>query len=173
MRLCLISHRPFWYKNEELVSPGGFVREFDYWARLFDDVVLCVPVHYGVNPPAGAYAFEKTDVEVVPLAPFVVAPRGFAGIHKIVMTLLNSYRIDKMLRRIYRIPGNIMRLLTMIKAIARCDAVCLACPVDTSLMGLIARIITRKRCCAYYGGDWYLVPDRPERRRLKRALTSG
>ncbi|MBN1593521.1 MAG: glycosyltransferase family 4 protein [Candidatus Coatesbacteria bacterium] len=140
MRLCVISHKKHWLLNDKPVSNGGFVLEIDYWATMFDRILLCVPLHSDERPREGVYGYRMPDIEIAPLSPFrAKIPRRFV------------WRF----RKTYRFVANLLRFCKMLKAIRSCDAVCVRCPGPASLLGLLASILTKRKRCARYGANWF------------------
>ena len=142
MKLCVISHKRHWLKDDRPVSNGGFVLEVDYWATMFDSVLLCVPLHEDEQPKEGAYGYRMPNVEIAPLPPFKAnLPKRFV------------WRF----RKSYRFLMNTVRFLKMLKTIHACDAVCVRCPGSASMTGLIAAMLARRPRCVRYGANW--LPD--------------
>ncbi|MCD6327010.1 glycosyltransferase family 4 protein [bacterium] len=132
MKLGIITHVGHWRMGSRLVALGGFVREIDYWAKLFDEVEICVPLVNGA-PPEGAYAYEMNNIS---LRPCPVA--GGLTLGKKLGLMLS---IPKMLSKIHQ-------------TIRTCDAIQVRCPGNLGLLGLIAMRFSRKPRVGKFAGEW-------------------
>ncbi|MBN2208650.1 MAG: glycosyltransferase family 4 protein [Candidatus Coatesbacteria bacterium] len=158
MKLCVISHKRHWLREDKPVSSGGFVLEIDYWATMFDSVLLCVPLHKDEQPPKGAYGYRAPNVEIAPLPPFKAnLPKRFV------------WRF----RKSYRFLMNVVRFFKMLRAIRACDAVCVRCPGRASMTGLIAAILAGRRRCVRYGANWFPEEDESPSEARQKALLRG
>ena len=158
MKLCVISHKRHWLKDDRPVSSGGFVLEIDYWATMFDEVLLCVPLYKDEEPPRGVYGYRMPNIDIAPLPPFRAnLPKRFV------------WRF----RKSYRFLMNVVRFIKMLWAIHRCDAVCVRCPGHASMTGLVAAMFTWKRRCARYGANWASSREDSDSERRQKAILRG
>jgi len=123
--------------------------QLEQWAALFDDVVLCVPVHGGEPPPAFR-PYRSTNLSLAPLR-----PGGGPGLrHKAVL--------------VARIPGWAVRIR---RALRQVDAVHLRAPCNVALVGILLTALAPKRHrYAIYAGSWEGYPGEPWSYRAQRKL---
>ncbi len=148
MKLAVISHVHHWQKDGRIFATGGFVKEIDYWARLFDELELCVPLRKDALP-TGAYAYESQNIRLraCPVA------GGLTLASKIGHLLV--------------IP---MMLLKIFQSIRWCDAMHIRCPGNMGFLGLLAARFTKKPRVGKYAGEWSAGASRYWSVRVQRNL---
>lgn len=134
MRLLIVSHTEHYRKDGRYAGWGATVRELDYLAELFDEVVH-IAVLYPEVPPASALPYSARNIRLRP-----VAPAG--GI-----TLTDKLRI----LAAYPEYAQVIR-----EEMAQADAVHVRCPANISLLALL-----QLRCAerppyrwVKYAGNW-------------------
>ena len=64
MRVLIVSHTPHYLENGVPVGWGPTVREIDYLASLFEEIVHIAPLHRG--KPEGALAYQAANIRFRP-----------------------------------------------------------------------------------------------------------
>lgn len=152
-KLLIISHTRHYRSGDQLVGWGPTVRELDYLARLFDEVVHVAPLH--ADPaPASMLPYAAPNLRL-----HAVNPAGGDGL----ADKLGILRLAPAYRRAFDAE------------LADADAVHVRCPANISLIALLHLMRrTPKRPCWYkYAGNWQ--PSGPEAwsYRLQRRLLRG
>jgi glycosyltransferase involved in cell wall biosynthesis len=138
-RLLIISHTPHFRRGDHIVGLAATVREIDYLADLFDQVVHLAPLHEGESQGSTS-PYTSNRVVLHP-----VKPAGGAG-------LLDKVGI------VGRIPEYWIAIGRELKS---CDAVHVRCPANISLIAILRLALTihpSKRWLKY-AGNW-----KPEQR---------
>lgn len=142
MRLLIISHTPHYHTDSGYAGWGATVRELDYLAELFDEVVHVAPVYPGASP-GGTQPYTTDRLRLRP-----VAPAGGES-------LMDKLDIPRAYPRYSRVIRHEM---------ARADAVHVRCPANISLLALL--LLRGSGAPPYrwvkYAGNWR--PEGPEPR---------
>ncbi|MEM7288003.1 MAG: glycosyltransferase [Actinomycetota bacterium] len=147
MRLAVFSHKVCWV---DAASPaghatdGGFAKQMDAIAELFDETVVHVPVI--ADPPAGAASAQS---------PF----------------LHDRLRIEPLphlegsgLRRRLRLPWWLIRSTgRLVSGVRRADAVHTPIPGDIGTIGIVLAEAWRRPLLVRYCGNWLVERTRAER----------
>ncbi len=134
MKLCIVSHKDCWWDpttGRDVVTDGGFPAQVQALASLFDEAVLCVPVHAG-PPPESARRVEGLS-DVVPLAPI----RG-AGLS----------------RKAAMVPWLVRNGLSVARVVRSADVVHAPIPGDIGTVGIGLALVARRRLFVRYCGNW-------------------
>lgn len=134
MRLLVISHTRHYQHREQRVGWGPTVRELDFLAKRFDELVHLAVLHPGAAP-GGSLAYTAENIRLVLLPP--------AG----GPSLLDKVGI---IRKAPLYLGEIRRQLRS------ADAVQVRCPASISLLALLALIASPKPPYRWfkYAGNW-------------------
>jgi glycosyltransferase involved in cell wall biosynthesis len=134
MRLLIVSHTPHYRRDGRIVGWGPTVRELDYLAEMFTEIVHVAPV-YDEPPPDSALPYASANLGVRAVRP----AGGERPVDKI--GILAAYP------RYARVIGDEM---------ARADAVHVRCPANISLLALIllGRTAYPPYRWAKYAGNW-------------------
>lgn len=148
MRLLIVSHTPHYRSNGRLVGWGPTVRELDYLAELFDEVVHIAPL-YDEAAPGSALPYTSSRLHLR-----AVAPAGGA-------TLAAKLGIG----RVY--PDY---LAAMRQEMAAADAVHVRCPANISLLAVALLRVVRHPGPRWikYAGNWQPERDEPRSYALQR-----
>ena len=140
MRLLIVSHTPHYRAAGHLVGWGPTVRELDYLAELFDEVVHIAPV-YGEAAPGSALPYTSPRLRLRPVAP--------AGGE----TLRAKLDVARLYPAYAAAIGDEM---------GRADAVHVRCPANISLLALALLRVARRPGPRWvkYAGNWQ--PDGAE-----------
>ena len=140
MRLLIVSHTPHYRAAGEIVGWGPTVRELDYLAELFDEVVHIAPL-YGEAAPGSALAYGSPRGRLRP-----VAPAGG-----------ETLRAKLDIARLY--PAYAVAIRDEMR---HADAVHVRCPANISLLALALLRAGRQPGPRWvkYAGNWQ--PDGPE-----------
>lgn len=134
MRLLIVSHTDHYRIDGGYAGWGATVRELDYLAQLFDEVVHVATLHPGA-PPANALPYTATNIRLRPIAP--------AG----GVTLTDKLGI----LAAYPEYARVIR-----EEMAGADAVHVRCPANISLLALY--LLGREERPPYrwvkYAGNW-------------------
>lgn len=147
MRLAVFSHKVCWLDPSSPsghATDGGFAKQMDALAELFDQTVVHVPVI--AEAPAGAAAaqsqFTNPRLTVSPLPHL----RGSG------------------LRRRMRLPGWVMRSVpALVRGVRRADAVHAPIPGDIGTVGIALAELWRRPLLVRYCGNWLVERTRAER----------
>lgn len=120
MRLLIVSHTPHYLENGVPVGWGPTVREVDYLASLFDEVVHIAPLHRG--KPEGALAYQAGNIRFRPVRPsggerFVDKFSILAQIPSYVRVLNEEWRSADVVH--VRCPANISIVALLMLALRR------------------------------------------------------
>ena len=134
MRLLVISHTPHFPRKDELVGWEATVRELDYLAGIFSEIVHIAPVHDGPAPPSAA-AYAASNVRIVPVPP--------AGGDSLRQKLGIIARYPQYARSIG-------------VEFASADIVHIRCPSNIGMLGLALLLLrgAPSRRWIKYAGDW-------------------
>lgn len=140
MRLLIVSHTPHYRAAGQLVGWGPTVRELDYLAELFDEVVHVAPV-YEEAAPGSALPYASPRLRLRP-----VAPAGG-----------ESLRAKLDVARLYPAYAAAIR-----DEMTRAHAVHVRCPANISLLALALLRAARRPEPRWvkYAGNWQ--PDSAE-----------
>ena len=134
MRLLIVSHTPHYQSGEGVVGWGPTVRELDYLAELFTEVVHVATLYPG-NPPASALPYTTSTIRTR-----LVAPAGG-----------NTLRDKARILTAYPAYARVIR-----EEMGRADAVHVRCPANISLLALA--LLRRAKQPPYrwvkYAGNW-------------------
>lgn len=137
MKLLIISHTPHYRDNGVLKGWGPTVREIDYLAQLFEQVVHIAPI-YPEQAPASALPYQSARVVVRG-----VKPSGGSGLRNKAGIVLN-------------IPGYIRAMRQELRNLGKDDVVHVRCPANLSLVALLVTALWRRprRRWFKYAGNW-------------------
>lgn len=135
MKLLIISHTPHYMNGTQLKGWGATVREIDYLAELFDEIIHIAPLYAG-KPPESALAYDSQKVSFVPVTP----AGGSAFASKLGI-----------LRELPRYLSVILRYSS------QADVVHVRCPANISLLAIIALAFIRNPSKRWikYAGNWH------------------
>jgi glycosyltransferase involved in cell wall biosynthesis len=140
MRLLIVSHTPHYLSDDGYVGWGPTVRELDYLAELFEEVVHIAPL-YRESAPASSIAYHSSRVLLR-----YVDPAGGHNIHSKLDVLRAYPRYAAVIR----------------DEMNKADAVHVRCPANISLLALL--LLQREQRPPYrwvkYAGNW--MPDGKE-----------
>ena len=68
MKLLIVSHTPHYRHHATIKGWGPTVREIDYLAEIFDEIVHIAPLHPGPVPP-NALAYASKRIRLRPVKP--------------------------------------------------------------------------------------------------------
>lgn len=148
MRLLIVSHTPHYKQNDCVVGWGPTIRELDYLAELFDEVVHVAPL-YAEPAPASTQPYASTRIRLRP-----VKPSGGISL------------VDKLdILRLY--PGYAG---TIKQEMDSADAIHVRCPANITLLALW--LLRRRSSPQYrwikYAGNWQPEGQEPWSYRLQR-----
>lgn len=134
MKLLIISHTPHYMNGTQLKGWGATVREIDYLAELFDEIIHIAPLYTG-KPPESALAYDSPKVSFVP-----VMPAGGSAFS-------SKFGI---LRELPRYLSVILRYSSQV------DVIHVRCPANISLLAIIALAFIRSPSERWikYAGNW-------------------
>jgi glycosyltransferase involved in cell wall biosynthesis len=149
MRLLIISATPHYRRRQDVVGWGATVREIDYLAELFDEVVHVAVLHPGAAPDS-ALPYRSSRVSLVPVPP-AGGPR--IGDKLGIAAVMPSY------------------LRVIVRELAAADAVHVRCPANISAIALGVLAATRhpRRRWIKYAGAWRGYDGEPRSYRIQRA----
>jgi glycosyltransferase involved in cell wall biosynthesis len=136
----------FWDARGRLCVLSPVARQFEQWAQMFDQVVICAPLARGLPPPTST-PYEASNIQLLPVR--------VAGGNTIVAKLELALQVMPWWRAIQ-------------KLLARVDAVHIRCPNNISIVGLLA--LERSKCLrqALYTGTWNGYATEPRTYRWQR-----
>lgn len=133
MKLGIISDAQHYYTaNGQLCALEIVVRQFEQWAALFDEVIVCAPLMMGL-PPGTHSLYRTTNIRLLPIAK--------AGGNSLQAKL----GMARQFAGWWRSLQNLFRQV---------DAVHIRCPNNISILGLLALQRTRLYRQAVYTGTW-------------------
>lgn len=134
MKLLVISHTRHYQQGEQLVGWGPTVRELDYLAKRFDELVHLAVLQPG-EPPGSSLAYTAENMRLV-----LLPPSGGA-------------RLADKARIIRRAPLYLSEIRRQLRAT---DAVQVRCPANISLLALLALVVSPKPPYRWfkYAGNW-------------------
>lgn len=140
MRLVIVSHTAHYLDNGVVKGWGATVREIDYLATLFDEIIHIAPLHRG-HLPSSSISYEAQNVRLV-----AVRPTG-------------GKRLWHKLSILARIPKYIAVCL---KQFRYADIVHIRCPANISLIAVILTMLVRHPRMRWikYAGNW--KPNKPD-----------
>jgi glycosyltransferase involved in cell wall biosynthesis len=120
MRLLIVSHTPHYLENGVPVGWGPTVREIDYLATLFEEIVHVAPLHDG--KPEGALAYQSDNIRFRPVRPsggerFVDKLSILAHLPSYVRVLNDEWRGADVVH--VRCPANISMIALLMLALRR------------------------------------------------------
>lgn len=120
MRLLIVSHTPHYLENRVPVGWGPTVREIDYLASLFEEIVHIAPLHRG--KPEGALAYQADNIRFRPVRPsggerFVDKLSILAHLPSYVRALNEEWRSADVVH--VRCPANISIIALLMLALRR------------------------------------------------------
>lgn len=133
MRLLIVSHTPHYLENGVPVGWGPTVREIDYLASLFEEIVHIAPLHRG--KPEGALAYQAGNIRFRPVRP--------SGGERLV---------DK-LSILAHVPSYVRALNEEWRG---ADVVHVRCPANISIIALLMLALRRYPRLRWvkYAGNW-------------------
>ena len=148
MRLLIVSHTPHYVRDGAIVGWGPTVREIDYLARMFDEVIHVAFLHQ-VPPPESALAYRSPNVRVLG-----VTPSGGPRIKDKIGILFRSFEYLRTIRR----------------HLGRSYMVHVRCPASISLMALALLSLKREPSHRWvkYAGNWWPEGREPWSYRFQR-----
>jgi glycosyltransferase involved in cell wall biosynthesis len=134
MKLGIISDCHHYYNEAgKLCSLTSVVWQFEKWAQMFDEVIICAPFLYGTPPVTYQTPYKASNIRLLPISN--------AGGNTIQAKLILVQKIIEWWR-------------TLKSLIRQVDAVHVRCPNNISILGLIAIQRTRLLRQAVYTGSW-------------------
>jgi glycosyltransferase involved in cell wall biosynthesis len=135
MRLLIISHTPHYYDNDTMQAWGATVREIDFLALYFDEVVHIAPIHQELSPDS-SLAYQAKNIRICP-----VSPSGGE-------TIRNKFAI------LLKIPEYIY---SIVKEMKTADIVHVRSPSNISLVALFLLIFNKSSKVKWvkYAGNWH------------------
>ena len=140
MRLLIISHTAHYRNGHGFVGWGPTIREVDYLAKIFDEVIHVAPVHPG-PPPDTSLPYQSSRVRVRPVPPSGGnAPSDKFGI-------------------LAKTP---IYVRTVMEELKHVDVVHVRCPANISLITLLLLAMKKRPTIRWikYAGNWN--PKNPE-----------
>ena len=132
-RLLIVSHTPHYLNGSDIVGWGPTVREIDYLAELFDEVVHVAPLHQETVPASSlSYQSQKVRFVSVPSA-------GGSFTQKLkILAVAPSY------------------IGTILREMKKADVVHVRCPANISLIAVLLLSFSRKPNLRWtkYAGNW-------------------
>jgi len=140
MRLLIISHTPHFFDNNTIRAWGPTVREINFLAQRFDEVVHIAPLHTDLAPES-SLAYQAGNIRVC----FVHPSGGVTIRHKLGI--------------FFQIPEYIHAIS---KELKKADIVHVRCPSNISLIALLVLFFNKspKFRWVKYAGNWH--PTRKE-----------
>jgi glycosyltransferase involved in cell wall biosynthesis len=134
IRLLVVSHTPHYYQGGRIVGWGATVRELDYLAHSFHEVVHVAPLHYE-KPPASSLSYNSKNVR------FVAIPSAGGD------DILSKVNLLRMLPYYAR---------TVWHELSSTDIVHVRCPSNIGLITLVLLSIARRPRFRWvkYAGNW-------------------
>ncbi len=134
MRLLIVSHTPHYRSADALAGWGPTVREIDWLATLFDEVVHIAPLHTG-PPPRSAMFYQRRNVRL-----HTVPASGGDGVCAKARVFLNW--------PVYA--------LAIAEELGACDIVHVRCPANIGLLASLMLAVTRHPRSRWikYAGNW-------------------
>jgi glycosyltransferase involved in cell wall biosynthesis len=148
MRLLIVSHTPHYLKSGTVVGWGPTVREIDYLANLFDEVVHIAPLHTEAAP-ASALAYHSRKV----INRFV-KPAG-------------GEQFSAKVKALTRVPSY-SRIL--FDEFMKSDVVHVRCPANISLVASVSLAFIREPNYRWikYAGNWQPIEREPTSYKFQR-----
>jgi glycosyltransferase involved in cell wall biosynthesis len=149
MRLGIISDAHHYFDAEgKLYTLTPLARQFEQWAGLFNEVIICAPLLSG--PPSNAASpYLATNINLLP----IVNAGG------------NTIRAK--LNLVFALRDWWVALNELLK---RVDAVHIRCPNNISILGLLALARSSRLRQAVYTGNWSGYQNEPLTYRLQRLV---
>ncbi len=140
MRLLIISHTPHFFDNNIIRAWGPTVREINFLAQRFDEVVHIAPLHTDLAPES-SLAYQAGNIRVC----FVRPSGGVTIRHKLGI--------------FFQIPEYIH---VISKELKKADIVHVRCPSNISLIALLVLVFNKSSKFRWvkYAGNWH--PTRKE-----------
>lgn len=134
MKLLIISHTPHYMEGTTVKGWGATVREIDYLAELFDEIIHVAPL-YDEPVPASALAYCSSRVRFEPVSP--AGGKTFAS----------------KLGILWKLP---VYTSIILKYISHVDVVHVRCPANISLLAIILLTFVRapRKRWIKYAGNW-------------------
>jgi glycosyltransferase involved in cell wall biosynthesis len=152
VRLAVIGDtQHHWDADGRLCALEPVVNQFDRWAELFDEVVLCAPLEPG-PPPAGFAPYRSDNLRLEPLT-------GAGG-----NTRAAKLAIVRQMIPWFRTTRRVARSV---------DAVHLRCPSNVAAVGIFSTWHTGALRYAIYAGVWRDYDDEPRFYRWQRKLLAS
>ena len=141
MKLLIVSHTPHYRHHATIKGWGPTVREIDYLAEIFDEIVHIAPLHPGPVPP-NALAYASKRIRLRPVKP--------AGGN----SLRQKIGILEAVPHYARVISQEMRMA---------DVVHVRCPAAISLVALFMLQLSHKPRCRWvkYAGNWRPAGQEP------------
>lgn len=133
-RLLIISHTPHYRCQGKILGWGPTVREIDYLAELFSEIVHVAPLHPD-SPPASALPYQSNKVLLRS-----VKPSG-------------GKRVRDKFGILLRFP-HYLRVITA--EMKQADAIHIRCPANISLLALLTLVLSSSPRLRWikYAGNW-------------------
>ena len=144
MKLAVVSHKLCWASPDSptgFATDGGFALQMRTLSELFDSTRLVVPCAVS-RKPEGEIPIEGHRMEVVPLSPLTG---------------------DDLARKV-RIPAWLAaNMRTLLREVARADAVHVAIPGDIGTVGMLLAMACQKPLFVRHCGNWFVQETVAER----------
>jgi glycosyltransferase involved in cell wall biosynthesis len=140
MRLGIISDVHHYYdQNGQLCTLSLVAQQFEQWAMLFDQVIVCAPLMSGF-PPITHRPYSAPNIRLMPIP--LAGGNSFGAKLDLASKLTTWWNV-------------------LSKLIEHVDAIHIRCPNNISILGLLA--LVRSRCLrqAVYTGQWQGYPGEP------------
>jgi glycosyltransferase involved in cell wall biosynthesis len=152
MRLGIISDAHHYFDAKgKLYTLTPLARQFEQWAALFDEVIICAPLLLG--PPSNtASPYQATNIDLLPIVN--AGGNTLRAKMNLVFALKDWWvAVNELLKRV--------------------DAVHIRCPNNISILGLLALARSSRLRQAVYTGNWRGYKSEPLTYRLQRWVLKG
>jgi len=147
MRVVVLSHKTCWADpsaRSGYATDGGFAKQMDALAELFDELTVCVPV-------AGSPSKRAVEAQ----SPF--------NSGRLRICALGELRGSGMQRRLWMTVWLLKTLPRLAREVARADAVHAPIPGDIGTFGIVLAELFRRPLFVRYCGNWFAERTRAER----------
>lgn len=147
-RLCIITHVVHYRHGNRLYAYGPYAREIDVWADLFPQLIIAAPCK-AACPPADALAFTRSNISLV------AQPES------------GGDTLRARIRQLLMLP---LLMWSLSRALRQADAICVRCPGNLGLLGVLLAPIFSPYHVAKYAGQWVGYPEETFSIRLQKAI---
>ncbi len=146
--LVVVSHVVHYRHQDRWFAFGGYAREIDIWADLFERVIIAAPVRHQA-PPGDNLPFMRANI--------TLAPQIETGGRSLTAKVCQGFMVPALLWNLAR-------------AARRGGVVHVRCPGNLGLLGAVLAPALSRRCIAKYAGQWNGYPGEPITVRIQRAI---